>query len=273
MAGPLTPFETTPAPAASAASGTRFNPADRAAGNCAELLAADRLATIGRLVAGVAHEVNNPAALVTVNLGVLRRRIASGDTRREDAIAMLDDSLEAMARIRDIILDVKGFTVERSRERIDLSVLAAGVVRMTRLDTVGRASVDSVLEPEVFARVRGSRLSQVLINLVRNAADALPAGTENGTDPSMPTARILLRTFRAGSQACIEVSDTGPGVPSHLAERIFEPFFTTRSGTGGTGLGLWLARGIVEEEGGTLALSDHPGGGAVFCVCLPAAPP
>jgi PAS domain S-box-containing protein len=244
----------------------------------AELLAADRLATVGRLVAGVAHEVNNPAALVTVNLGILRDRIAAGDGRLDEADAMLGDSLEAMGRIRDIVNDVKGFAGERSRERVDLSRLAAGVVRMTRLETDGGANVDARFEPEVFARVRGSRVSQVLINLLLNAAQAAareaPPTDATGTDPEASAPhipRILLRTFRAGAQACIEVSDRGPGVPAHLAERIFEPFFTTRANSGGTGLGLWLARGIVEEEGGTLALSARPGGGAVFRVSLPAA--
>ena len=223
--------------------------------------------------------MNNPAALVTINLGILRDRILAGDPRVEESRAMLDDSLEAMARIRDIVGDVKGFAGERVRERVDLSRLAAGVVRMTQLDADKSASVHAMFEPEVFARVRGSRLSQVLINLLLNAAQALPRPIELIDEPHVArpagesSPRIDLRTFRAGEQACIEVSDRGPGVPSHLAERIFEPFFTTRAGTGGTGLGLWLARGIVEEEGGTLLLSERPGGGAVFRVSLPAAPP
>jgi PAS domain S-box-containing protein len=248
----------------------------------AELLAADRLATIGRLAAGVAHEVNNPAALVLLNLGLLRDRALGSDARSEDARHLLDDSIEAMGRIRDIVNDIKGFAGERSRERVDLSRLAAGVVRMTQLEADGGANVDAMFEPEVFAKVRGSRLSQVLVNLLLNAAQAVPtdspsaasggAGKQSGA-PAKATRppKILLRTFRAGGQACIEVSDCGPGVPSQLAERIFEPFFTTRASSGGTGLGLWLARGIVEEEGGTLALSERPGGGAVFRVSLPAA--
>ena len=225
----------------------------------AELLAADRLATIGRLVAGVAHEVNNPAALVTLNLGLLRSRLPAGDPGVAEAGAMLDDCIEAMARIRDIVSDVKGFAGERTRERVDLSNLAASVVRMTQLDPDGGTSVDACFEPDVFARVRGSRVSQVLINLLLNAAQAVPskngglfAGQATGSPKSTAerVPRIELRTFRTGEQACIEVSDRGPGVPAHLAERIFEPFLTTRAGSGGTGLGLWLARGIIEEEGG-----------------------
>ena len=85
--------------------------------------------------------------------------------------------------------------------------------------------------------------------------------------------RITVRTRRVGDIARIEVSDTGPGVPSEIRDRIFEPFFTTRERTGGTGLGLWLARGIVEEEGGTLTFHNEAGSGACFIVDLPAVTP
>jgi len=241
----------------------------------AELLAAERLAAIGRLAAAVTHEVNNPAALVTVNLGVLRDRIAKGDTRTTEALSMLDDSVEAMGRIRDIVHDVKGFAVERGQERLDLSRLAAGAVRLVQLDGHAKTRLQAVFAPDVYARVRGSRLSQVLTNLLVNAAEALPrrgpapaSGGDTAAEPS-----ITIRTFREGDLACVEVADTGPGVPPDLAERIFDPFFTTRAGSGGTGLGLWLARGIVEEEGGTINLSERPGGGAVFRIALPVAGP
>jgi len=232
----------------------------------AELLAADRLASIGRVVAGVAHEINNPAAAVTVNLGVLKDRLARGDSRRDQALTMVDESLEAMSRIRDIVRDLKGFARERASERVDLSALTASVLRMTQHEVCGRVRVDQHLAPGVFANVRSSRVSQVVTNLLVNAAQALPDGA-----PSDPEGQIVLSTFRDGALACIEVSDTGPGVPAHLVDRIFEPFFTTREDQGGTGLGLWLARGIVEEEGGTIRLTARPGGGAVFRVSLPAA--
>jgi signal transduction histidine kinase len=102
----------------------------------------------------------------------------------------------------------------------------------------------------------------VLLNLVLNAAQAIPEGDATQH-------RIEVRTRRAGDRALIEVTDTGPGVPEAIAERIFEPFFTTRSAQGGTGLGLWLSRTIVEEEGGTLTTRNRPEGGAVFTVSLP----
>ncbi len=260
----------------------------------AELLAADRLASVGRIASEIAHEVNNPAALVMLNLGILRDRIQGADvdgSRAEEWLAMVDDCLEAMGRIRDIVRDVKGFGAERPSAPVDLSRLAAGVIRMVQLDSKRSAGddrrpaaahylqIDARLDPEVFANVRGSRVSQVLTNLLLNAAQATAPAATNGASGAGSQPRIVLRTFREGADACIEVSDTGPGVPTHLAERIFEPFFTTRGASGGTGLGLWLARGIVEEEGGTLALFDRSGSestaaeghaGAIFRVSLPA---
>ena len=225
------------------------------------LISADRLATIGRLAAGVAHEINNPAALVTVNLGVLRDRFATGTARTAEVLAMLDESIEGMDRIRDIVRDLKGFARERSRERVDLGELVASAVRMAAHATRGHARVAKTLEADVWAVARGARIAQVVLNLIINAAQAIPSG-------QAAEHRILVRTFRKGDHACIEVSDSGPGIPPELADHIFEPFFTTREGSGGTGLGLWLAREIVAEEGGSIVLSKGAGRGACFLVSL-----
>jgi two-component system, NtrC family, sensor kinase len=231
-----------------------------------ELIRADRLATIGRLAAGVAHEVNNPAALVTVNLGVLRDRFAAGTARTADVLAMLDESTEGMGRIHDMVRDLKGFARERSKERVDLAELVTSAVRMAAHATRGHAKVDKSLERDVWATVRGARIAQVVLNLLINAAQSIPSGHQSEH-------RIGVRTFQDRGLACIEVSDTGPGVPPELAQRIFEPFFTTRENTGGTGLGLWLAREIVQEEGGSIVLCEAQGRGAKFLVSLVATPP
>ena len=230
-----------------------------------QLVATDRLAGIGRLAAGVAHEINNPAAFVTVNLGVLRDRFAAGTARTQDVLAMLDESLNGMDRIREIVRDLKGLARERSIDLVELGSVAQSALRMAAHETRGRARVERVAEDGVVARVRGARIAQVALNLILNAAQALtPGRAEN---------RITVRTRREGERARLEVCDNGPGVDARIAPRIFDPFFTTREGTGGTGLGLWLARSIVEEEGGSLTFHDAPGGGACFVVDLPAAQP
>jgi PAS domain S-box-containing protein len=229
-----------------------------------QLLTTERLASIGRLAAGVAHEINNPAAFVTVNLGVLRDRFLAGTARSEDVIAMLDDSLNGMDRIRDIVRDLKGFARDRAVAVVDLGTIVQSALRMATHETRGRGRIERVSEEGTVARVRGARLAQVVLNLVLNAAQALPAGRAEN--------RISVRTRRVGDRARIEVADNGPGIDAATAPRIFEPFFTTREESGGTGLGLWLARSIVEEEGGALTFRPEPGGGVCFVVDLPAAP-
>jgi two-component system NtrC family sensor kinase len=140
--------------------------------------------------------------------------------------------------------------------------VVASAVRMAAHETGGRARVESRLEPGLYAYVRGARVAQVVLNLLVNAAQAIPPG-----NPA--SHRIGVRTWREGDSAKIEVTDTGSGVPAEVADRIFDPFFTTRESAGGTGLGLWLARAIVEEEGGTIGTSNLPGSGARFLLELP----
>jgi PAS domain S-box-containing protein len=224
------------------------------------LVAADRLASLGRLAAGVAHEVNNPAAFVTLALPLAKDRISHG--RTAEALALLDEALAAMGQITEIMRDLGGVARDRPRSVVDLSQLATSAIRMASYEAQTRAVIHPVLDADVEAEVRGTRVQQVLLNLILNAAQALPPG-------DAAHQRIEVRVRRSGDRALLEVSDTGPGVPEGIAERIFEPFFTTRQAAGGTGLGLWLSRNIVEEEGGTLTFRNRPEGGTVFTVSLP----
>ena len=229
-----------------------------------QLVSNERLAAIGRLAAGVAHEINNPAAFVTVNLGVMRDRFVAGTARAPEVLPMIEDSLTGMDRIREMVRDLKGLARDRSIDVVDLGAVAQSALRMAAHETRGRGKIERVAGDGAVARVRGARISQVVLNLVLNAAQALPPGRAEN--------RIVIRTRRDGERAHLEVADNGPGIAPAIAPQIFEPFFTTREGTGGTGLGLWLARSIVEEEEGTLTFHDEPGGGACFLIDLPAAP-
>jgi PAS domain S-box-containing protein len=223
------------------------------------LMMADRLATLGRLAAGVAHEVNNSAAFVTLALPLAKDRIAQG--RSVEALALLDEAVGATWQITEVMRDLGGVARDRPRTVVDLASLATAAIRMASYEADTRASVERALEDGVAAEVRGTRVSQVLLNLILNAAQAVAGGAR--------PPRIEVRVRRSGDRALLEVSDSGPGVPDAIADRIFEPFFTTRGSLGGTGLGLWLSRNIIEEEGGTLTWRNRPEGGAVFTVSLP----
>jgi PAS domain S-box-containing protein len=225
------------------------------------LLAADRLGSLGRVAAGVAHEVNNPAGFVTLALPLIREQIGRG--RSDQAVALLEEAGAAMVQIKEIMNDLTGLARDRSRALVDLAGLASGVIRIAAYETQQRARVERRFEDGVLVEVRAARLSQVLLNLLLNAAQAIPPGAPERH-------HIEVRTRQDGDRAILEVADTGPGITPAVGERLFEPFFTTRGDAGGTGLGLWLSKSIVEEEGGTLTWSNRPEGGACFTVSLPA---
>jgi PAS domain S-box-containing protein len=224
------------------------------------MIAADRLASLGRVAASVAHEVNNPAAFVTLALPLAKDRIAQG--RPCEAVTLLDEALGAMAQITEVMRDLGGVSRDRPRGVVDLASLASGAIRIASYEAEARARIVRAFEDGVIVEARAGRLAQVLLNLILNAAQAIPKG-------AVERHRIEVRVRHVGDRALVEVADTGPGVPEGVAERIFEPFFTTRGAIGGTGLGLWLSRAIVEEEGGTLTWRNRPEGGAVFTVSLP----
>jgi two-component system cell cycle sensor histidine kinase/response regulator CckA len=229
-----------------------------------QLVSNDRLATIGRLAAGVAHEVNNPAGFVTLALQLLKDQLARGQAPPSESVTIVDEAITAMLQINQIMRDLTGFTRERARSITDLTMVANSAIRIATHETRMRAQVERVFSDDVVAEVRGARVAQVLLNLIVNAAQAIPAG-------SPETNRIEVHVHRDADAAYLDVVDSGPGVPASIGERIFEPFFTTREGTGGTGLGLWLSRAIIEEEGGTLTFANMPAGGARFRVRLPMA--
>lgn len=227
------------------------------------LVSADRLATIGRLAAGVAHEVNNPAGFVTLALQLLKDHVVAGKPPTAEAAGIVDEAIAAMLQINQIMRDLTGFTRERARSVTDLASVVNSAIRIAAHETRDRARVERILDDDLVADVRGARVAQVILNLLVNAAQAIPPG-------NVDRHRITVRTYAERDRACVDVSDTGPGVPVALRDRIFEPFFTTREATGGTGLGLWLSRSIIEEEGGTLTYREAAGGGACFSIALPA---
>jgi PAS domain S-box-containing protein len=225
------------------------------------LASADRLATLGRMTAGVAHEVNNPAAFVTLALPMAREKMARGQVG--DAAALLDEASAAMRQINEVMRDLGDVAPERPRAVADLASVADRAIRLASVEVGGHSRIVRELDGDVTVDVRSPRLAQVILNLVLNAAQAMPrdAAGEN---------RVVVRVRRVGERALVEVADRGPGVAEDLGDRIFEPFFTTRGDAGGSGLGLWLSRAIVEEEGGTLTWRNLPEGGAIFTVSLPA---
>jgi signal transduction histidine kinase/CheY-like chemotaxis protein len=241
-----------------------------------ELLRIDRLATLGTLATGVAHEINNPLTYVLLHLHRLYRLMsdpgaaAGAGAERGDAaetIRLLEEALEGAERVRTIVKDLLDFARadDARSEAVDVERVLDASVKLARSGIKYRAQV--LRQPGGVPRVAGceARLGQVFLNLLVNAAQAFEQ-----SDPEHN--RIVVSTrLDEPSLVLVEVADNGSGIaPEHL-ERIFEPFFTTKALGDGTGLGLAITRSIVESLGGRIAVVSTPGTGTAVRVWLPTA--
>ncbi len=225
-----------------------------------QLQQADKLAAMGQLVSGVAHEINNPAAIISGFAQTLMLDRLS--TEQREMIEMIRD--EAM-RIGQITSNLLAFSRMTTRDRTQVELNE--VVRRThalRAYYLGTLNIQVALqldasEPKVWGNV--SELQQMLLNLIINAEQALA---------SVAASRgITIRTRVSGNEVQLDVADTGPGIESDLRTRIFDPFFTTKPEGVGTGLGLSICYGIVQNHAGRIWVDSELGKGATFSVLLP----
>jgi two-component system, NtrC family, sensor kinase len=235
-----------------------------------QLAASERLATLGQVAAGIGHEINNPVAYILSNLAFIREQVGSlrqgAQVDLEEMEQAVLDAHEGASRISDIVRDMRSLarTDEDSGDWFDLNEAIRSALRIARVETTQRAHVTAELIEGLEVRGSPGPVSQVFVNLLVNAAQALE--TWEGT-----RREIRVNVRRQSDLAVIEVRDTGPGIPPDLQARLFQPFVTTK-GTMGTGLGLSISRNIVRRFGGDISVRSAPGDGTVFTVSLPARP-
>ena len=230
-----------------------------------QLIKSEKLAVMGQLAASVAHEVNNPIAVMQGNLDLMRETLGSAAAPVATEMKLLDEQVERIRLIvQQLLQHARPDEFASYLEALDLNAqLRAGLVLVNhRLSSSGIAVVTALHATRPVAMNR-QELQQVLINLLINAANAMPQG---GT--------LTLRTQDWGNEASggalVAVEDNGPGLSEDVLAQLFQPFFTTRRD--GHGLGLWISLGLVERYGGTLTAANRTDGpGAVFTVVLPAA--
>jgi PAS domain S-box-containing protein len=228
----------------------------------------DRLASMGALAASVAHEINNPLTYVHLNLELAARQIAAlrAGARTTELEASLEQIREGTGRVLGIVRNLKMLSRvhDEPRESIDLPQLLDSTLALAKHAIEMKARVVRAYAPAPPALAGRGRLGQVLINLLTNAADAIPDGA-----PDDHTILVATRTDGAG-RPVVEISDTGGGIAPAIRPRVFEPFFTTKAAGAGTGLGLSMCHQIVTELGGEIAFESSPGA-TTFRVTLPRA--
>jgi len=251
-----------------------------------QLVEQEKMASLGRLVAGVAHELNNPISFVYGNIYTLMRyRVAlveyldaiHGDTEARDVAALkrqlrIDDiledfgplmegTMEGAVRISEIVKNLRRLSFSRLGEvqRVNVGQLMNTAVMWAVRTRQTRADVQMEIEPELWISGNEGQLHQVIVNLVENAIDAM----RNTASP-----RLQVAASRKGGEILIRISDNGAGIDKENLGHIFEPFFTTKRVGEGTGLGLWISYGIVSEHGGELTAVNEAEGGATFSFAL-----
>lgn len=236
-----------------------------------QLLVSDRMASVGMLAAGVAHEINNPLAAVIANIELVMGHIDADrpptEIELEESTEMLGDALDGANRVRQIVRDLRVFSrhEEPASGTVDIHQTLDSTLRMARNEIRHRATL--VKDYGTIPTVRGSesRLGQVFLNLLVNAAQAMPDGSASSN-----TITIRTSTDELGN-VVIDIVDTGIGMPPETQRRLFTPFFTTKRQGEGTGLGLAISHRIVTQLGGSIEVESEPGKGTTFRVRLPQA--
>lgn len=246
-----------------------------------QLAHSDRIASLGLLSAGVAHEINNPASFISVNIqtledgfSILKKQILGkiSDTEKSQVEIIINEMpqimhemREGISRITDIVSGLKQFVhTERGKKSLtDIHVPIEHAMKLCANRTKKAAEVITEFDrsiPEILADSR--QIEQVMVNLIMNAADAIDECKTKG-------GKIVIKTQKEDYLFRIEVSDNGSGLSEEFMSNLFKPFYTTKGVGKGTGLGLTISRNIIDEHGGTLSAENDMNGGAVFIVKLP----
>jgi PAS domain S-box-containing protein len=258
-----------------------------------QLLQSEKMASIGQLAAGVAHEINNPVGFVNSNMNSLRgyvdslfelidgydrllagtpaaasaeqlKKQADLDYLKEDVVALVKESMDGLKRVKDIVQALKDFSHvgETDWQMADLHQGLESTINIAHNEIKYKASVVKEYGQLPLVKCLASQLNQVFMNLIVNAAQAIK---ESGV--------ITIRTGAEEGWVWVSIGDTGSGIAPENLSRIFEPFFTTKPVGQGTGLGLSLSYSIVHKHGGRIEVESEVGKGTTFTVHLPVEPP
>lgn len=224
--------------------------------NQGRLIHAEKLASMGQMAAGIAHELNNPLGVILMYAHLLKEELAErpgSDGQLEDVQRIIHES----ERSRSIVKGILNFAREEKvdREPTDINALLLEAIEAARAhDAAGLVRIETDLDDALgLCRVDRRQIRQVFDNIIKNAIEAMPGGGS-----------LTVESRKGVGQFTVSISDTGPGIPVENLPRLFSPFFTTKPAGKGTGLGLVVSYGIVKMHGGTIEAANRPGGGARF---------
>jgi signal transduction histidine kinase len=250
-----------------------------------QLQQADKLASLGQLVSGIGHEINNPNQFIRGNIKIINQAITDMlpivddyykehpdlkiarlkyDFFREHIMTLVDDMSHGSERIKGIVEGLRGFARKDEGlllDTVDVNTLIEATTRLVQNEVHKHAEIELGLSKGVKTFTGNSqKIEQVLVNLIVNAAQAIPDDKKG---------LITVRTRMEKDTVIIEIEDNGKGMDEKTLKLIFDPFFTTKRTKGGTGLGLAIAFRIIEEHGGSISVSSKPGTGTLFTIRIP----
>jgi two-component system sensor histidine kinase HupT/HoxJ len=250
-----------------------------------KLIEQEKMASLGRLVAGVAHELNNPISFVYGNVHVLERyrKALSNyfaeidkdegdpaalrakyrvDSILADLTPLIEGTLEGAQRISEIVKNLRRLSFNRTHEaqRIDVERIVAVAAQWAARSKKNQARIAVDVDADLKLWGNEGQIHQIVVNLIDNALDAVRG---------RPDGRVNVRAHEMGGDVEIIVEDNGHGIAEAALDKMFEPFFTTKTVGEGTGLGLWISYSIAREHGGDISASNRPEGGAAFTLRLP----
>jgi two-component system NtrC family sensor kinase len=229
----------------------------------AQLIQAAKMASLGELVAGIAHEINNPLAFVMSHLDTVTRSVEGLQEKGpliDKVRTRLGDMSGGLQRVRDLVVKLRTFSRldEGAFKTADIKENIESVLAILHHRIDGAVTIKACYAPDNVIDCFPATLNQAIMNLVSNALDAIRG-----------TGEIFITTARTDRDFTITVADTGPGLPPEIRERIFEPFFTTKPVGAGTGLGLAITYRIVHAHKGSIEAREREGGGAAFVMTIP----